>query len=78
MEIKELKDTVEPMLSNNYKERLKAEYYQVKIRFTDLKDALENAVFTVEQKDLLQSQAEYMFNYLNVLERRAKLEQIEL
>lgn len=78
MEIKELKDTVEPMLSNDYKERLKAEYYQVKIRFTDLKDALENAVFTVEQKDLLQSQAEYMFNYLNVLERRAKLEQIEL
>lgn len=29
----ELKDTVEMMLSADYKERFKAEYYQLKIRY---------------------------------------------
>lgn len=33
----ELKDTVEMMQSENYKERFKAEYYQTKIRYEKLK-----------------------------------------
>ena len=33
----ELKDTIELMLSEDYKERFKAEYYQTKIRYERLK-----------------------------------------
>lgn len=36
----ELKDTIEMMNSSNYKERFKAEYYQVKIRYEKLKKLL--------------------------------------
>ena len=41
MRIMELKDTVEMMSSEDYKERFKAEYYQVKIRYGKLKYMLE-------------------------------------
>ena len=37
----ELKDTIEMMTSEDYKERLKAEYYQVRIRMDKLIDFLE-------------------------------------
>ena len=33
----ELKDTIEMMTSNDYKERFKAEYHQTKIRYEKLK-----------------------------------------
>lgn len=33
----ELKDTIEMMTSEDYKERFKAEYYQTKIRYEKLK-----------------------------------------
>ena len=36
----ELKDTIEMMNSSDYKERFKAEYYQVKIRAEKLDDML--------------------------------------
>ena len=32
----ELKDTIELMNSSDYKDRFKAEYYQLKIRYTEL------------------------------------------
>lgn len=32
----ELKDTVEMMTSSDYKERFKAEYYQLKLRYNKL------------------------------------------
>ena len=34
----ELKDTIEAMTSEDYKERFKAEYWQTKIRYEKLKD----------------------------------------
>lgn len=34
----ELKETIELMCSDDYKERFKAEYYQLKIRYEKLKD----------------------------------------
>lgn len=37
-EITELKQTVELMCSDDYKERFIAEYYQLKIRYNKLKD----------------------------------------
>ena len=36
----ELKDTVELMLSDNWKDRLKAEYYQCEIRIQELEAAI--------------------------------------
>lgn len=36
----ELKDTVELMLSDDYKDRFLAEYYQTHIRFTKLSETL--------------------------------------
>lgn len=38
----ELKDTVEMMLSDDYKERFKAEYYQLKIRHDKLQKMVDN------------------------------------
>lgn len=42
----ELKETVELMLSNDYKERFKAEYYQLKIRI----DRLDNMLSKMENE----------------------------
>ena len=40
----DLKDTIELMLSTNHSDRLKAEYYQTKIRF----DKLHNMIVKME------------------------------
>ena len=80
----ELKDTVELMNSDNYKERFKAEYYQTKIRY----EKLHRMVVKYEAKTLnfkptcslevLKQQKAYMGNYLYMLEVRAEAEEIEL
>ena len=38
----ELKNTVDLMLSDDYKDRFKAEYYQLSIRFKKLKNMVDN------------------------------------
>ena len=79
----ELKDTIEMMNSEDYKERFKAEFYQTKIRYIKLCDVIKKyEEGTLEFKpgcpiDLLKEQAAYMFDYLYVLEDRADLEGIE-
>lgn len=79
-----LKETVEMMNSDNYKERFKAEYYQLKIRKEKLEAMLEKyrngtLEFTPNcSYDLLHTQLVYMECYMNVLEERAKVENIEL
>lgn len=79
----ELKDTVELMNSQDYKERFKAEYYQTKIR----KEKLSNLITRWEEGKLpfkptcpalLQLQESIMESYLDILERRAKREKINL
>ena len=80
----ELKDTVELMNSEDYKERFKAEYYQTKIRYIKLHRIVikyEAGKLEFEPKcslELLKEQASYMGNYLRVLEIRAEIEHIEL
>lgn len=80
----ELKDTVELMLSDNYKDRFKAEYYQTKIRYEKLHAMLvkyEAGTLDFEPDcsfDLLKEQAMHMGFYLNKLEIRAEIEKIEL
>lgn len=82
--MKELKDTIELMQSEDYKDRFKAEYYQTKIRY----DKLHSIIVKYEAGTLdfnlncpiltLTNQASFMGQYLKTLEIRAEIEGIEL
>ncbi len=76
----ELKDTIEMMTSEDYKERFKAEYCQLAIRYNKLKNAIKNSKLNKENCNVifLVGQMSYMYAYLDVLLERAKLEKIEL
>ena len=79
-----LYDTAFLMKSNDFKERFQAEYIQLKIRYTGLKEMLKKhkagtLPFTPKcSYELLFTQIVYMKNYMNVLEERAKVEGIIL
>lgn len=80
----ELKDTIEMMNSNDYKERFKAEYQQTKIRYDKL-DAMTvkyeagTLSFTPTcSLELLKDQKKHMGNYIRCLKIRAEIEGIEL
>lgn len=53
-----LKDTVDLMCSEDYKERFKAEYYQLKIRYEKLKN-LNNRIEAYEQ-DMYNANVEFI------------------
>lgn len=82
--MKELKDTIEMMTSDDYKERFKAEYWQTKIRY----DKLHAMLVKYEAGTLdfeptcpvyaLRQQKRYMGEYLYRLEVRADIEGIKL
>jgi hypothetical protein len=77
-------ETVEMMNSEDFKERFKAEYYQLQIRFDGLRSMLvkykEGTLPFVPKcsYDLLKAQLMAMDMYLEFLEDRAKIEGIEL
>ena len=79
-----LQDTIKMMDNADYNERFKAEYYQLKIRYEGLARLLKGyregtLDFTPNcDYDLLHTQLVYMECYMNVLEERAKIENIEL
>lgn len=79
-----LSETVEMMNSTDYKERFKAEYYQLKIRVNGLKSMLDKwdkgeLNFTPTcSREIYNDQMEYMMNYMTLLENRAYIEKIEL
>lgn len=79
-----LMDTVEMMGSKDYKERFRAEYFQLKIRTEGLatmlkKYRLGTLPFTPTcSYNMLFSQLMYMNNYLKQLEKRAEIENIDL
>lgn len=80
----ELKDTIEMMKSDDFKERFKAEYYQTKIRYDKLHAMIvkyEAGTLDFEPKckiDILKEQASHMGMYLYILEVRAEIEGIVL
>ena len=80
----DLKDTIELMTSEDFKDRFKAEYYQTKIRYDKLhKMVVKMEAGTLEFEptcgiDIFKKQLSYMGNYLYVLETRAQIEGIEL
>lgn len=82
--MKELKETIELMTSTDYKERFKAEYEQLKIRFEKLKamlDKWDNGTleFTPAcNRGIYNFQIKAMGEYIACLETRAVIENIEL
>lgn len=80
----ELRDTIEMMNSEDYKERFKAEYYQVMIRYQKLKSILDKwdndqLEFTPAcPRSTYNMQITAMTDYIAVLEARAVMEGVEL
>ena len=79
-----LQDTIELMNSEDFKDRVRAEYYQLKIRHEGLARMLKKykegtLEFTPNcDYDLLHTQLVYMEGYMVVLETRAEIENIKL
>ena len=80
----ELRETIDAMTSEDYKERFRAEYYQTKIRYDKL-DAMTvkyeagTLNFTPScSLDLLLEQKRHMGCYLRCLKVRAEIEGIKL
>ena len=79
-----LKETVPMMESADYKERFKAEFYQLLIRLNALKGVLhlwENNMLNFEptcSKEILENQAIFMQGYIDILRLRAEIEEIDL
>lgn len=80
----ELKDTIEMMNSSDYKERFKAEYQQVVIRYQKLATMLEKwdsgelNFSPTCPRSIYNMQISAMTDYIAVLEARAVMEGIEL
>lgn len=80
----ELRDTVDMMLSQDYKERFKAEYYQLAIRYKKLNTMLMKwdtgaLDFTPDYpRKAYDEQIKGMHIYMTVLEDRAAHEGIKL
>lgn len=79
-----LQDTVDLMLGTDFKDRFKAEYYQLDNRITGLQRMLEgykNGTLNFTPNcsyEILHTQLVYMEAYRDVLEARAEIENIEL
>lgn len=88
--MKELRDTIQDMTSDDHKRRFVAEYEQTKIRYEKLKafntgiEARTRAPLSVDVPepaspyDVLRDQQSAMGQYLHILELRAAIEGIEL
>lgn len=80
----ELKDTIELMNSEDYKDRFRAEYVQLKIRCTKLRQMIikyEAKTLDFEPScpiNVLKTQLFNMNNYLDQLEIRAQIEGIDI
>lgn len=80
----ELKDTVALMLDESYKNRFRAEYWQLRIRAEKLAKMVlkyQEGTLDFEPKcslGLLQNQLTAMDRYLALLQARATIEKIEL
>ena len=79
-----LEDSIDLMKSKDYKDRFKAEYYQVFVRFVKLKAMLEK--WDKDELDFeptcpystYEMQIKAMRDYISVLEARAVMENIDL
>lgn len=82
--MKNLNKTVEMMISHDYRERLQAEYFQLKIRMNGLSNMLKKYKegrldFELScSYDLLHGQLKAMDMYASYLEERAEIEDIDI
>ena len=80
----QLKETVPMMVSAVYKDRFKAEFYQLLIRLDSLTSMLikweNNSLDFVPKcsKETLENQVIFMKGYVDILLLRAKIEEIDL
>lgn len=80
----EIKDTFKMMTSDNYQERYKGEYFELKIRADKLDIMLEKykagtLPFTPScSYELLHEQLVHMRQYQRILEERAGIEKVDL
>lgn len=80
----ELRDTVEMMNSSDYKERFRAEYFQLKIRYDKLRTMLTKwdngkLEFTPTcSRSIYDAQVQGMQQYLTTLEKRAAIENVDI
>ena len=80
----EFKDTVEDMLSDDYKRRFRAEYWQLSIRCEKLRAMLEkwdrDKLYPqpVCKRWILTAQLKTMEDYKGILESRAQTEGVDL
>ena len=80
----ELKDTIKMMESADYKERFKAEYYQLAVRYRKLSEMLEKwdseklEFSPTCPRSTYNIQVKAMTDYLAILEARAVMEEIDL
>lgn len=79
-----LDDTVDMMISSDYKERFKAEYFQTKIRRDSLSNMLDRykegtLSFTPTcSYEILFDQLVILNDYITILEERAIIEQVDI
>lgn len=80
----ELVDTIEEMLSTDYRERFKAEYHQLEVRYKKLEKMLiQYEAGTLEfetacNMETLKGQLEGMWHYLFYMKVRAEAEEIDV
>lgn len=73
-----LKDTIKLMVSDNWEDRLKAEYWQLKIRMERLDHTIKLGIFEGDMNDTMIEQYKAMKMYLKTIEHRAELCKIKL
>lgn len=77
-----LEETVSDMLSRDYKDRFKAEYQQLLIRYQNLCGFIKRAELGKEKHDcdlgLLKEQRTCMSHYLDILVKRSAQEGLDL
>lgn len=77
-------DTIDMMKSEDFKERFKAEYFQLNARIEGLGSMLkhmkkETLPFTPKcSYDILEEQYDIMVSYLDILRERAEIEDINI
>ena len=82
--MKELNETVAPMTSPDYKERFRAEYFQLRIRYQKLRKMVEQwdngeLDFTPTcPRATYDLQLKYMKGYLGILQIRAQMEGVDV
>lgn len=74
-----LKETIPMMMSDNYNDRFKAEYFQLKIRAGKLQSLIQHDMDLANSPEIiLARQLNAMLDYLSTLALRAEFEGINL